>query len=64
MTAPLPALEKGDEPTILIAATYAKTLDCKFSMNGEPSKTEIGIWQVVLVTTLYVAPLQSASEVK
>jgi len=27
----------------LIAATCAKTLDCKFSMNGEPSRTEIGI---------------------
>jgi hypothetical protein len=43
ITAPLPADENAEEPTELIAATYANTLDCKLSMNGDPKSTDIGI---------------------
>lgn len=47
---------------MFIAATLANTLDESVSMNGEPSRTDMGIWQVVLVKMAESIPLQSAKD--
>ena len=58
MTAPLPRLEYWDVPMTFIAATLAKTLYCRLSMNGAPRSTEIGILHDVLEITADDLPSQ------
>ena len=59
MIAPFPTEEYNDVPTILVAATFANTLELRFKLNGDPSMTEIGIMHEVYVSTLSEEPSHS-----
>jgi len=59
MIAPFPTEEYNDVPTILIAATFAYTLELRFKLNGDPSMTEIGIIHEVYVKTFSEVPSHS-----
>lgn len=63
ITAPLPGSDSMEEPTILVATTFAKTLEPQGRLKGGERSVATGIVQLKAVITPLVEPSQLVSSV-
>jgi len=62
-TAPLPAADGSELPTVFVATTYANTLEPQTKLNGEAIKVETGIVQLVAAIIDVFEPSQLVNSV-